>query len=349
MGEGEVARSDPVDEQSIVTARLGWVMLAVLFGCGATIGALSVILPHPASFDDEALWSNIALAYAGALICLIGARRWGIGGLYAMVALGVVAVSRATYYSHDPSGFYSLFYVWIGLYAVFFFRRSIALLYLAGIAAAYAALLAVEDQNAALARWVTTIGTILLAAFLIDTLFRRVGRMASDAAAIARERAELMATLAEVARTDDLTGLPNRRAWDEALTRELARSKREGAPLTIGIIDLDRFKDFNDVYGHQAGDRLLKQLTAAWREELRTTDVIARYGGEEFALALPGADLGDATVIVERLRASTTAEQTASAGLAVWDGEESGERLFGRADRALYAAKEGGRDRIVSA
>jgi diguanylate cyclase (GGDEF)-like protein len=348
MGEGSEVRSGAVDEQSIATARLGWVMLAVLYGCGATIGALSVLLPHPESFDDEALWSNIALAYAGAVICLIGARRWGIRGLYAMVALGVFAVSRATYYSHDPSGFYSLFYVWIGLYVVFFFRRPVAVLYLLGVAAAYAILLAIEDQNAALARWVTTVGTIVLAAVLIDSLFRRVRRMAAESAAIARERAELMATLAEVARTDDLTGLANRRAWDEALDRELARARREETPLSIGILDLDRFKDYNDVHGHQAGDRLLKQLAAAWRQDLRVTDVIARYGGEEFALALPGCDLMDATALIERLRASTPAEQTVSAGLAVWDGQESAESLFGRADRALYAAKEGGRDRIVA-
>ena len=348
MGQGSEARADVLEDESIATPRLGWVMLAVLFGCGATIGALSVILPHPESFDDEALWSNIALAYAGAGICLVGVRRWGIAGIYAMVGLGVLAVTRAAYYSHDPSGFYSLFYVWVGLYAVFFFRRGIALLYLLAIGVAYAVLLAVEDQNAALARWVTTIGTIVLAAVLIDSLFRRVRRMASESAAIARERADLMATLAEVARTDDLTGLPNRRAWDEALSRELARSRRESTPLTMAILDLDRFKDYNDVEGHQAGDRLLKQLAAAWQHELRVTDVIARYGGEEFTLALPGADVEDATAIVERLRAATPAEQTVSAGLALWDGAESGEALFGRADRALYAAKETGRNRIVT-
>jgi diguanylate cyclase (GGDEF)-like protein len=348
MGEGSEGRLGAVEGQSIATARLGWVMLAVLYGCGATIGALSVILPHPDSFDDEALWSNIALAYAGAVVCMAGVRRWGIGGLYAMVGLGVLAVSRAAYYSHDPSGFYSMFYVWIGLFAVFFFRRGIAALYMAAIGAAYAILLAVEDQNAALARWVTTIGTIVLAAFLIDTLFRRVRRMATESAAIARERADLMATLAEVARTDDLTGLANRRAWDEALSREMARAKRESTPLSIGIVDLDRFKHYNDDHGHQAGDRLLKELAAAWRAQLRVTDVLARYGGEEFALALPGCDVTDATVLIERLRGATPAEQTVSAGLAVWDGEESAEALFGRADRALYAAKEGGRDRIVS-
>ena len=349
IGGAADAPTDAFDEQSAESPRFMWVMLAVLYLSGATIGALSVLLPHPESFDETALWSNIALAYAGGAICLFGARRWPVWPLYVMVALGVVAVTRAAYYSHDPSGFYTLLYVWIGLYTVFFFPRGIATLYLVAVGAAYAILLVIEDENAALARWVTTIGTIVLAAFLIDSLVRRVRRMAREAASIARERAELMATLAEVARTDELTGLPNRRAWDEALARELARARRDGTPLCIGIVDLDRFKEYNDIYGHQGGDRLLKELAAAWQQELRATDVLARYGGEEFALALPGCDLGDSAAIVERLRAATPAEQTASAGLIRWDGEESAEELFGRADKALYAAKEGGRDRIVSA
>jgi diguanylate cyclase (GGDEF)-like protein len=348
MGGPEIRADDVLDERSLEPPRFMWTMIAVLFAAGGVIGALSVILPHPESFDDEALWSNIALAFAGAGISLVGSRRWGMGPLYVIVALGVLAVTRAAYYSHDPSGFYSLFYVWIGLFVVFFFPRPIAVLYLVGVALAYAVLLAVEDQNAALARWVTTIGTIVLAAFLIDSLVGRVRRMAHESAAIARERAELMATLAEVARTDELTGLANRRAWDESLDRELARAKRESTPLSIAIIDLDRFKNYNDDHGHQAGDRLLKQLAAAWRQELRATDILARYGGEEFALALPGCDVMDATGLVERLRATTPSAQTVSAGLAVWDGEESAEALFGRADRALYAAKEGGRDRIVT-
>jgi hypothetical protein len=242
MGEDSEARVDGADDRAIDSPRFMWLMLAVLYGAGATIGALSVILPHPDSFNETALWSNIALAYAGTAISVYGARRWGCRPIYAMVAVGVLAVTRAAYYSHDPSGFYSLFYVWIGLYVVFFFRRSVAVLYLAAIGIAYAVLLAVEDQNAALARWVTTVGTIVLAAFFIDILVRRVRRIADDASSIARERAELMATLAEVARIDDLTGLANRRSWDESLERELARARREQTPLTIGIIDLDRFK-----------------------------------------------------------------------------------------------------------
>jgi diguanylate cyclase (GGDEF)-like protein len=325
-----------------------WTMAGVLFGVGATVGALSLLVPHPETFDDAALWSNIGLSYVGSLVCFVVARRWPVWPLYVMLGIGIFAVTRAAYYSHDPSGFYSLFYVWIGLYVVFFFSRRTAALYLLGIAAAYAGLLIVEDTNAALARWVTTIGTIVLAAYLIDSLVRRVRRIARESALIARERAELMATLAEVARTDDLTGLPNRRAWDEALDRELSRAKRDSTPVCIGIVDLDRFKDYNDVHGHQAGDRLLKQLAAAWGAELRATDVLARYGGEEFALALAGCDIDDATVLVERLRAATPADQTASVGLVRWDGSESAETLFGRADKALYEAKETGRDRIVT-
>jgi diguanylate cyclase (GGDEF)-like protein len=325
-----------------------WVMLGVLYTAGAAIGALSLLLPHPESFNDQALWSNIALAYVAGAVSFVGARYWPVWPIYLMLGLGILAVTRASYYSHDPNGFYGLFYVWVGLYAVFFFDRRVAALYLVGIGAALAGLLVVEDIDAALARWVTTMGTIVLGAFLIGSLVRRVRRIADESASIARERAELMATLAEVARTDDLTGLANRRGWDEALERELARARRESTPLCISIVDLDRFKDFNDVHGHQAGDRLLKQLAAAWGAELRATDVLARYGGEEFALALPGCDLDDAGVLIERLRAVTPAEQTASAGLVLWDGDESAERIFGRADKALYEAKATGRDRIIT-
>ena len=175
-----------------------------------------------------------------------------------------------------------------------------------------------------MARWITTIGTVALGAFLIDSLVRPCARHgARRSAALAHERADLLATLAEVARTDDLTGLSNRRAWDEALERELSRARRDGTPLCIGLADLDQFKVYNDDHGHQAGDRLLKQIAASWAAELRATDVLARYGGEEFALALPGCDLNDANILVERLRAATPEAQTCSVGLVRWDGEET--------------------------
>ena len=110
-------------------------------------------------------------------------------------------------------------------------------------------------------------------------------------ASIAIERTKLLARLEQAARTDDLTGLPNRRAWDEHLARELARAKRVGTSLCVAMLDLDHFKEYNDRHGHQGGDRFLKEAAAAWQTRIRETDLIARYGGEEFAIALLDCEL----------------------------------------------------------
>jgi diguanylate cyclase len=152
-----------------------------------------------------------------------------------------------------------------------------------------------------------------------------------------------------MARTDDLTGLPNRRAWDHEIGREIARARRQGTPVTVAMVDLDHFKTYNDANGHLAGDRLLKEAAGTWRSVLRTTDLIARYGGEEFAIALPGCAEEEAERLIDRLRAVTPAGESCSAGIAEWDGAEHAEQLLGRADRALYEAKQAGRNRTVVA
>jgi diguanylate cyclase len=163
----------------------------------------------------------------------------------------------------------------------------------------------------------------------------------------ATEIGRLLSRLEGLARTDALTGIPNRRVWDEELPRELERARRVGTPLCVAIIDLDHFKAYNDRYGHQAGDRVLKEAVGAWRTQVRSIDLLARYGGEEFVLLLPACALGDAIQIVERLRAVTPLV-TCSVGMASWDFLEGPDELVGRADRALYAAKAGGRNRHVT-
>ena len=173
--------------------------------------------------------------------------------------------------------------------------------------------------------------SILLGALLwllaqVGALYREVGRLA---------------------RTDSLTGVANRRAWDEELPRELARSARSRQPVCVALLDLDHFKAYNDEHGHQAGDRLLKAAAAAWEGRLRKTDLLARYGGEEFAVLLPDCALGNAMEIAERLRTAQP-EVTCSIGVADWDGREDIGRLVARTDRALYAAKAAGRDRCVA-
>jgi diguanylate cyclase (GGDEF)-like protein/PAS domain S-box-containing protein len=175
-----------------------------------------------------------------------------------------------------------------------------------------------------------------------------MGLLAAEAA-VAIERADLLARLEAVARTDDLTGLANRRAWDEHVPRELARAGRDERPLCVAMLDLDRFKEYNDERGHQAGDRLLKQVAGAWREMLRPSDMLARYGGEEFGLVLPNCPIEKGIEVVERLRQYTIAGQTCSAGIASWDGEEPPDALVRRADAALYEAKAAGRDQSVTA
>jgi diguanylate cyclase (GGDEF)-like protein/PAS domain S-box-containing protein len=182
-----------------------------------------------------------------------------------------------------------------------------------------------------------------------SSLYTCVVRDISVRKRMASDLEELLQRVEAIARTDELTGMANRRAWDEELRRELARAARTGHSLCVVLLDLDHFKRFNDEHGHQAGDALLRDAAIAWRMRIRVTDFIARYGGEEFALVLPDCPRDEALTILERLRASIPEGQTCSAGVAYWDGSESPESLVGRADAALYEAKRAGRDRIITA
>jgi diguanylate cyclase (GGDEF)-like protein len=151
----------------------------------------------------------------------------------------------------------------------------------------------------------------------------------------------------ELSHTDELTGLPNRRAWTVELPRAIEHARRQGVALSVAMLDLDHFKLFNDTYGHPAGDRLLKAAGAAWQERLRGVDYLARYGGEEFLVLLPDAEATRAVEVVDRLRVGTPLGQTFSAGVATWDGRETSEELVARADAALYRAKQAGRNRTL--
>ncbi|MEK6277019.1 MAG: GGDEF domain-containing protein [Actinomycetota bacterium] len=475
-------------------------VMAGLFFAGATIGALSLLLPHPAEFDDGALWTNVALAYAGAGVLFAARRHLPAWSLQFAVLAGTLVVTRAVYYGNDPSGFYTFWYIWVGVFAFFFFGRAWGAVHLAVMAGAYAWVLAVLPDTTPVARGLLTIGSVAVCGSLVDTLARHlreekaasaaragnleavgevahqlaiqsdpgeVGRTICSAAvetacataavlwrptssgselvataaagapvegrrlpfvtpdsgavqaftgahshskvgeeqppsqelapdlvpgtaywqpilreevavgvlavywqdaheeveaeteqtirllaleaALAIERGELLGRLEKAARTDDLTGLLNRRAWDAELGRELARSTRRGHALCVAMLDLDRFKEYNDAHGHQAGDRYLKQAAGTWSEMLRSTDVLARYGGEEFALAMPATDLASAKAILERLRAAVPGGSTTSAGVCIWDREESAEALLARADAVLYQAKAAGRDKVFAA
>jgi diguanylate cyclase (GGDEF)-like protein len=160
----------------------------------------------------------------------------------------------------------------------------------------------------------------------------------ADEAAVAIERSDMVAQLAALARTDPLTGLANRRVWEERLPIEIARAQRTREPLGLLVVDLDDFKAVNDEYGHQAGDRMLKEVAAAWRDVIRPTDLLARFGGDEFVVLASGCSAEVSMQLAERLRRAMPGDLTCSVGVVEWSGDEpSG--FMTRGDRALYEAK----------
>lgn len=166
--------------------------------------------------------------------------------------------------------------------------------------------------------------------------------------------------------TDTLTAINNRRFFDQRLEEELERAVREGSQLTCLLLDVDYFKRVNDSYGHQVGDYVLREVAALIRAQLRGSDVLSRYGGEEFAALLSRSGTLEASEVAERIRHSIsghsfnsvegrTFQVTISIGVATFNSriyrgvnKFPGEVLVGHADQALYAAKSGGRDRVIS-
>lgn len=193
-----------------------------------------------------------------------------------------------------------------------------------------------------------------------DASARRVVSILANQAAAALNSMRLVERAKDQALRDGLTDLSNRRAFDDLLTKALAREQRQGGRLGLVFVDLDHFKKLNDTFGHPAGDAALRATAQVLERHLRKGDHAARYGGEEFAVILPGADEPGAMRLAERVRLAIQHQRlvfedarlhfTASLGVAVspTDGETEAD-LLAAADRALYAAKHAGRNRVVAA
>ncbi len=195
---------------------------------------------------------------------------------------------------------------------------------------------------------------------------QRIAQMRYSLLILTRKLDHANQELTRLSSLDGLTGIPNRRQFDETLLREWRRSGRQAKPLSILLCDVDHFKQFNDGYGHQVGDECLKAVARSLQATLRRpADLVARYGGEEFAVILPDTDLGGALLVAEAMRANVEGLRithryagpesgvvTISAGVATVvpaRGHIDSADLIRQADEALYQAKEGGRNRIAAA
>jgi len=187
---------------------------------------------------------------------------------------------------------------------------------------------------------------------LIRTQLREEGKLRQMTASLSARSQ----TLEHAALTDGLTGMHNRRYFDDALKEYLQEFERINRPIGLMILDLDHFKQVNDTYGHDTGDEVLRTVAACLKDMTRYHDIVARLGGEEFAIVAPNMELEVLSRFADRIRKAIASQTiaignvrltvTASVGLAIWDRRETMEDLYRRADARLYQAKRQGRNRV---
>ncbi|HEV3233024.1 MAG TPA: bifunctional diguanylate cyclase/phosphodiesterase [Candidatus Dormibacteraeota bacterium] len=317
--------SEAVPSERVTMATSG----AFLYGAGATLVLLTALTNRAPETHLDVILAVVTVAFAVTAALLVGRHRIPQGFYPYITMLGSVLITMLVYFDGADASSYILLYLWAALYAFYFYRPIVAVLETAWIGLLAAGVLYLRDaNNVPFSRWVMVVGSSLVAGAIVRSLVVAVWALADR---------------------DGLTGLANRRRLDIELDREMARASRTETPLSVIILDLDNFKAFNDEMGHPEGDRHLQRSVAAWRNELRQGDLLARQGGEEFSLVLPDCGPDDARLIADRLRSAVPHGQTVSAGVAYWNGSETGSSLLGRADAALYEAKIAGRDRTVLA
>jgi diguanylate cyclase (GGDEF)-like protein len=314
---------------------------ALLFGGGAAVTALGLLLPHQSQVDEAGLAAVAAGAALGAAALVLRGERLPRWAFQLVATAGTVFVSLALLFNGErsggPAGGDEMYYLWVVLYAAYFLGPLATATQAAGIALAYAATLsAIDPGPIAVSRWLSTVGLVVGSAVVVRLLSARVAR--------------LVDSLEQVARTDHLTGMPNRLAFEELFDRQVSSALRTNRPFALLLADLDHFKELNDRLGHGAGDAALAELGPLFTAELRGHDLAARVGGDEFAVLLPETDrdgaleTGDriAQAVFERLRARG-APVTLSYGVATFGADgRTLDDLTKAADEALYTAKRRG-------
>ena len=309
---------------------------AGIYGGGAFVGLIEGFIPGGPSYSFV---PGIAALVVVTFLLAVGPRlpHWALAPLGPIGAV-LIAYALAT---SPGAGDGAALYMWPVLWTAFFFglRGAVAIVVTIGVAHGVA-LLSLAADSGFFDRWVDVMVSVVVVTAVVHVLASR-----ND---------ELVARLAGEARVDKLTGLLNRRGFEERASIELAHDKRDDLSIAVAAFDIDYFKRINDEWGHETGDRVLSRLGAVLASNSRDVDAVARIGGEEFVVLLPGSDSADADVFTQRIRRELAAADASdipavrvSAGVAAARAPENVEALLLRVDSALYAAKRAGRDRTV--
>jgi diguanylate cyclase (GGDEF)-like protein/putative nucleotidyltransferase with HDIG domain len=313
---------------------VGWRSLGALFLAG---GALSVVaMPMVSSRGSHA----VAVAVIGLTAMTTGITLWWRAASFSprlmspALGFGTVLITLVVMASGQPDGRYSLFYVWVAFQAFYFLTPRVATLHMVLVASGYALALIVLHGGAD--QWLLVLGTVVTTGWLIGALRARIKRLSTQA------------------RTDVLTGLVNRRGFDEDIEVALESARRGKKRLSLVVIDLDHLKAVNDRHGHLQGDAVLCRFAHLCAETVGAE--VARLGGDEFAIIASDHDQRAATAlayhILEAVRSDpelTRNEVTISIGIATFPAHADSSRSLSKAaDRAVYHAKHRGRDQVVA-
>jgi diguanylate cyclase (GGDEF)-like protein len=309
-----------------------------LFCAGGALSLIGDLLPHSPQANITAFWMIGTLTLLLGFVCLRWSKRLPAWTYPLLMVYATTLISVAVYFDGERVGgrpvLDELLYVWIALYVGYFFTRRQIILQTAALAISYAlALIAIHPGPSGVTRWTIVVMMVSLVAVAVHLLKRQ-----SDS---------LVVELNHIARTDPITGLLNRRGFDQQLELELVRSSRLRASAALLLCDLDHLKLVNDTFGHPAGDAALAAVASTLLKGKRPIDAAARIGGDEFALLLPGCSANDAAKLAERLGRAVSSlrdpgSETLSASFGVAEFPRDGTtatELLARADSSLYLAK----------
>jgi diguanylate cyclase (GGDEF)-like protein len=313
---------------------------AGIYSGAALTGLTEQLLPGGQELSVVPMFAALALAAVVALFGRHLPRR--VLTVFGPLGVVLVAFALATTVGYGDG---AVLYMWPVLWTAYFFGRRGAVGIVAFVGIAHAvALLNMPAGTASFDRWFDVFISVIVVAAVVQGLAARNERLVDH--------------LVAEARVDALTGLLNRRGFEERLTLETARATRHEGVLGVALFDLDHFKAINDAHGHDAGDQVLRWFAALLSEQARGIDAVARFGGEEFVVLLPRADLDAALAFAERVRTAVLDGRAASGvaatvALTVSGGVTSArlpggvDGLVAAADRALYEAKHAGRNRTA--